>query len=85
MTKHFELRDYENVFLYLKSLKKEKVQLIVSTHWATQGYWIEPLGTTVTSEEDFLYRGKEILGLEKRVRKEIKEAKIENRNPKFIL
>lgn len=40
---HFEFRDWERAFLFVYSHKSndESVHLVLCTHWAASGYWVE--------------------------------------------
>lgn len=74
---HFHFSDWEKLFAQWK-LKKhifsDTKQLVISTHWASEGYWIEPKSKEVNSLTDYVYTGEAVDALEDRVRKGIKEA-----------
>lgn len=79
----FAFKDWKEAFeLWRVESKTHKVQLVIATHWITSGYWIEDLGTYIT-ETDYLYKGDEVLELEKRLKEKLNG--VENWNGGLIL
>lgn len=76
---HFHFSEWKECFNQCRALDKAKTnyQLVISTHWATEGYWVEPKGNILT-EGDHLYTGKKVYALESRVEKTIADAKTKN-------
>ena len=68
MSLYFEFMDWKNAFSKYYELEKEglNLRLVVSTHWAPSGYWIEDSNHKL-GEGDIAYIGKEIHELEKRI------------------
>lgn len=62
----------------------ENLRMVISTHWATQGYWIET-STEEVSFHDYQYVGKEVIALEKRVTDAIKQQDKDGLPPGLIL
>lgn len=62
---------HENLPIY-----EDKMQMVISTHEYTSGYWIEHAGKEYNPVTDYCYTGDEVIALEKRVRKEIENRKI---------
>lgn len=86
ISESFEFNKWKDCFAYYKKLLNEKVpnlRLIISTHWATSGYWIENKTEPVDASVDFEYKDKDALKLMERVEKEIKVAKKNRRSPRF--
>lgn len=77
---HFEFSDWEKAFKAWKMLSKtysETIQFVVCSHWASSGYWIEPIGAD-PGKESYIYTGNEVAELEKRVRAAIEQAAKKN-------
>lgn len=64
---HFKLKDWQKAFDCFDKWGADKVQLVLSTHPYTQGYWLEDRGVQVYDDLDFLYVGEEVYELRKRV------------------
>lgn len=62
----------------------DNIQLVLSTHWASEGYWIEAKGKDL-SAEDYAYTGTEVWEFYERLKTEIEAAEKEGRHPKFTL
>ena len=73
---HFEFSDWEEAFkmFYRKKKQSSEFCLVISTAFYTQGYWIE-MGAK-KSKEAYIYKSlKQVMALEVRVRRAIKEGK----------
>ena len=84
---HFEFKDWKECFKSwkdnIKFYGEENMQLIISTHSFTSGYWIEARGKELT-DSDIIYVGKKVVDLENRFMKEIELAEKEKRGVNFI-
>ncbi len=83
----FEFKDYQKVFDIwntFSDLEKSERQLVISTHWASSGYWIEGKGTKLTSD-DFIYNIETVKDLSNRIEEEIIIANLEGRSPQLVL
>lgn len=81
----YEFREWQKAFDRYFELRKdgiEKLRMVISTHWATSGYWVEN-NTTPVSSEDIEYVGEEVDKLYTRVKEELNQAQIEGRMPCF--
>jgi hypothetical protein len=76
---HFSFKEWKECFQQCRQFDKAKknYQMIISTHWATEGYWVEPKGNLL-GESDHLYVGKKIYALEERVKKAVEQAEKNN-------
>lgn len=76
ITKRFSFAQYKEAFEYFEKFK-ENAQLVISTHWASEGYWVEPIGTKVSDiSVDFIYKNNEVENLKNRVERKIKSGKV---------
>lgn len=87
---HWEFRHWEDCFKQWEELVKKHgnkaFRLVISTHWTTSGYWIEPnFKPFKKNGNDIPYYEAEILSLRRRVRKEINNAALEERMPEFTI
>jgi hypothetical protein len=83
----FEFRHWKEAFDRYYELRKQDLQhlrMVISTHWATSGYWVETDNRPV-SEGDYAYVGEEVDKLYARVKEEIEQAAIEKRSVCFTL
>lgn len=83
---NFDFKDWKECFKVLRDnleIYGDEMQLVISTHFLTSGYWIEEKGKDLT-KTDIVYTGNEIFELEKRIEEEIILAEKENRSPNFI-
>lgn len=81
----FEFKEWKDCFETWcgdEPVSSEQMQLVISTHPYTSGYYIEAKGTELT-KGDLCYTGKEIYELERRVIAEIALAEREERSPRF--
>lgn len=66
----FPFKEWETVFKMWRNNYedyKDTRQLVISTHWASEGYWIEPKGKEINPVTDFVYKEDEVFLLEERV------------------
>ena len=83
----FEFMDWKKCFQTWRSeemIHGDNIQLVVSTHPYSSGYWIEKKGNKL-STKDYCYIGKEVYDLEKRVIKGIALAEKEHSGVTLIL
>lgn len=84
----FDTQDWELAQSKLNEVAKEHgedgVQLVMSNHPFTSGYWIEKSGVEVTSPLDMVYSYTEGVKLFENIAEEIKQARQESRMPKLI-
>jgi hypothetical protein len=80
----FEFKDWKECFQSWKDNIKiyDDMQMVISTHSLTSGYWIEKKGTHLT-QGDIAYTGSQVDELEKRIIEEIEISAIQNRCAKF--
>lgn len=79
---YFEFKDWRACFALFEHLAMNNtpnLRLVVSTHWATEGYWIED-HTESVPPMDFVYTPDEYVELKERV-----EAEQNNPAPGLIL
>jgi len=79
ISKHFEFEDWHKCFAYFDEMAKQEIKnlrLVISTHWASEGYWIENT-TEEVSSEDYVYTPEEVPALMERVKDGIEQAKIQ--------
>lgn len=84
---HFEFNQWEQCFAKIRELWLGfvDVDLIVSCHPYSSGYWIELAGGKL-SESDIRYGGyNDIVSYEGRIRCEIKDAENKNKSARFTL
>jgi hypothetical protein len=84
---HFDFKDWKECFTTWKEnlpIYGDNMQMVISTHWASAGYWIEHLGKELT-HGDTVYVGKEVMELEMRVKRGIKQAEESHTAPCLIL
>lgn len=82
-SEYYEFTQWKDAFSKYYELEKQfpnKVQLVISSHFCTSGYWVEPLNTTITPLDE-RYSGISVNQLEDRVRKEIEKAAKQGRLP----
>ena len=81
----FEFKDWEKCFSTWRkneAIYNDAMQLVISTHWASQGYWIEAKGKKINPRTDYVYVGQQVYELETRVKQALS---INNFNPGLIL
>lgn len=85
---YFEFRHWKECFQKWKDIAlvhgDENMQMVISTHPYTSGYYIEKFGTKLT-DSDICYTGKQVDKLEKRIIKEHHQAEKQERGVKFTL
>jgi len=79
------LKCFEDYNAAVKKYGAGKIQLVISTHWCSEGYWIEPRGNEINKETDYVYTGSQVDRLFKRVSKGIEKAKAAKKEPGLIL
>lgn len=82
ISKHFEFNEWHKAFAYFDELNKQKIEnlrMVISTHWATTGYWIENSIEQVSSE-DHVYAAEQVPLLKQRVISAIDEARTHGHN-----
>ena len=84
---HFEFYRWREAFDYYEQCCDlygiDKVQFILSTHWCTSGYWIEPIGNKLGELSD-RYNYNEVFELKKRIEGEINRATKGGGSPQFV-
>lgn len=84
---YFEFRHWKECFEAWHSavpIYGDAIQLVVSTHHYTSGYYIEEKGKELTAG-DMCYTGKQVNAFEKRIIKEFEKAEKQKRGVRFIL
>ena len=82
----FEFYQWEEAFKTWEEnlpLYGDAMQFVISTHPNTAGYWIEKKGTELKNG-DYLYTGRKVIYLKRRIENEIFAAKRDCRTPNFI-
>ena len=69
MSEQYPFCDYKKMFSRFKELYNQNIdglRLIISTNWASEGYWIETDPEIFINDlDDIVYKGNEIFELEK--------------------
>lgn len=84
---YFEFNQFEEMVEVWNdnvSLYGDAMQLVISRHPYSSGYWIEANGKELTDQRDRAFTGEAAKDIIQRIEKEIREAKEEGRTANLI-
>lgn len=86
---NFEFKDYKKAFdtfrNYVDTYGIENIQMVVSEHPYSSGYWLESSGSQVYNALDHRYTGDEVFELEKRVIAKLQDKNVGKHHNVLIL